>query len=388
MKKINYFFFLLFSLFLLNCRQPRQPRDPAAFYESKTKTCIDKGMLSLACHNINKYSYMLPTKTDSLLQKMIKREKEFLKYYRDQKNIKKMFFHIRNLMALGVYTHTKFTNYERKIAGAFRGVEDAYYKYLSIKHKIPGWQETVKPTRNREYYKSILVKINIDIIYESQSTGLKRDFHKMGSGFFINKNMILTAFHVVENFYDSDNITKELKITTADGKIINGTLHACDPLLDLALIKTDKPADIKNMIPTYQLCGDSSSVKPGENVYCFGHHLGLKYTLTRGIISGRNRRAPEYATWLQVDAALSGGASGGLLIGEDGHIYGMIVAGMIYEDVNFVVPSQLILSALDRLKQGHISRGWLGMSVYTEPYKKSKVRVKGFYDCSPLYNTE
>ena len=102
----------------------------------------------------------------------------------------------------------------------------------------------------------------------------------------------------------------------------------------------------------YQLLGNSDSLKQGFPIYVMGHHLRLTSTLTKGIISASTRRAPEVGTWIQVDTNVGPGASGGMLIGEDKLIYGVIVAGIIY-NTNFAVPSNTILQILlTRLMSG------------------------------------
>jgi hypothetical protein len=120
-------------------------------------------------------------------------------------------------------------------------------------------------------------------------------------------------------------------------------------------------------------------------VYCLGHHEGLTATLTKGIISSPYRKAPEFGSWIQIDAALAPGASGGMLIGKDNLIYGLLVKGVIYEDINFVVPSNLILGVLDILIQGkNVKRPWLGLLLVESQEDKGSVRLDYIFPSSPL----
>ena len=89
---------------------------------------------------------------------------------------------------------------------------------------------------------------------------------------------------------------------------------------------------------------------------------------------------------MQIDAAVSPGASGGLVLGSDGRIYGMVVAGTFYGDINFAVPSNTILEKLDGLLAGtNVRSSWLGLLM--DPEEKSKLVIADVFPSSPLKGT-
>lgn len=181
-----------------------------------------------------------------------------------------------------------------------------------------------------------------------------------GSGFFISADgYILTNNHIVENAI-------KVNITTIEGKEYEAKIVGRDPATDLALLKTEG----KNF--PYALLGDSSAIKVGEWVLAIGNPFGMEHTVTAGIISAKGRQlglganTPTYQDFIQTDAAINRGNSGGPLINLRGEVIGINsniltpTGGNI--GIGFAIPSDLARKVVAQLKEkGRVVRGRLGL---------------------------
>ena len=178
-----------------------------------------------------------------------------------------------------------------------------------------------------------------------------------GSGFIIDADgTIVTNNHVV-------NGADKISVTLADGTELPAKLVGRDPRTDLAVIKIDAG----KQLPSLNL-GDSDLVKPGQWVLAVGNPFGLGGTVTAGIVSARGRDigAGPYDSFLQVDAAINQGNSGGPLFTQDGRVVGVNTAilsptgGSV--GIGFAIPSNLVKQVAGQLRTaGHVTRGFLGV---------------------------
>ncbi len=181
----------------------------------------------------------------------------------------------------------------------------------------------------------------------------------LGSGFVISEDgYIVTNHHVIE---DAD----EIMIEFYDGF---GTLEATrvgsDPTTDIALLKveTDKP------LP-YVSFGDSDAARVGDWVMAVGNPLGQGFSVSAGIVSARGRElSGTYDDFIQTDAAINRGNSGGPLFNMDGQVIGVNTAilspsgGSI--GIGFSMASNVVVKVIDQLKEfGETRRGWLGVRI-------------------------
>ena len=178
-----------------------------------------------------------------------------------------------------------------------------------------------------------------------------------GSGFIVDANgTIVTNNHVVKD-------AKTVSVTLADGTKLAAKVIGRDPRTDIAVLKVDaaKP------LPFIQL-GTSAGVQPGEWVVAMGNPFGLGGTVTAGIVSasGRDIGAGPYDQFIQVDAPINQGNSGGPLFTQDGKVIGMNTAilspsgGSI--GIGFAIPSDMIRTVVAQLEQtGHVTRGYIGV---------------------------
>ena len=192
--------------------------------------------------------------------------------------------------------------------------------------------------------------------------------HGQGSGFLVSEDgLVVTNHHVIDG---ADSI--QVKFT--DGRAVRAKVLGSDASLDIALLKLQDDGPY-----TFLTLGDSDKAEVGDWVLAMGNPLGLGYTVTAGILSGKGRVMDDAANedFLQTDAAINPGNSGGPLMALDGRVVGMntaIVRGA--NAVGFSVPANLIRGALDDLRErGHVARGFIGIA--TQPLDEDLVKAMG-----------
>jgi serine protease Do len=181
----------------------------------------------------------------------------------------------------------------------------------------------------------------------------------LGSGFIIDASGdVVTNNHVVAN---ADKVT----VIFQDDSTHPAKVVGRDPKTDLALIKIDAP----HPLPFVEW-GDSDAMQVGDWVLAVGNPFGLGGTVSSGIISARGRdiHAGPYDDFLQIDAAINRGNSGGPTFALDGKVIGINTA--IYSPnggsvgIGFAIPSNLAKPVIDQLKaHGKVERGWLGVQI-------------------------
>ena len=186
-----------------------------------------------------------------------------------------------------------------------------------------------------------------------------RKVSSLGSGFVIDpKGIIITNNHVIE---EADEIT----INFSDGTKLPAELIGRDPKTDLAVLKVES----KKRLPFVPL-GDSEKARVGDWVIAIGNPFGLGGSLSAGIISAINRdiNAGPYDSFIQTDAAINRGNSGGPLFNMQGEVIGVNSAiispsgGSV--GIGFSIPSNLATSVIAQLRQyGETRRGWLGVRI-------------------------
>jgi serine protease Do len=186
-----------------------------------------------------------------------------------------------------------------------------------------------------------------------------------GTGFFIsNDGYILTNNHLVER-------ASKVKVFTVQGDEYTAKVIGTDPRTDVALIKVDA----KNL--PFAEFGDSGLVKIGEWVLAIGNPLGMEHTVTAGIVSAKGRQLDlgidgNYEDFIQTDAAINRGNSGGPLVNMKGEVIGITsniltpTGGNI--GIGFAIPSNMAKKVVTQLKEkGRVIRGWLGVTIVSQP---------------------
>jgi serine protease Do len=178
-----------------------------------------------------------------------------------------------------------------------------------------------------------------------------------GSGFFISADgYAVTNNHVVQN-------AESVKVTTDDGKSYDAKVIGTDPRTDLALIKVDGKD-----FPFVKLADGSPRV--GDWVLAVGNPFGLGGTVTAGIVSARGRDigAGPYDDFIQIDAPVNKGNSGGPTFDVDGEVIGVNTA--IYSPsggsvgIAFAIPADTVKNVVTQLREkGSVTRGWIGVQI-------------------------
>ena len=175
-----------------------------------------------------------------------------------------------------------------------------------------------------------------------------------GSGFIIDADgSILTNFHVIDR---ADRIL----VTLSDGRSLRAHVIGSDPDTDIALIKVDDQAGL----PVAPI-GDSSTLRMGEWVCAIGNPLGYEHTVTVGVVSylGRKLFDASLDNYIQTDAAINFGNSGGPLINSRGEVIGINAAiSSRASNIGFAVPINGASAILPQLRaKGRVSRGYIGV---------------------------
>jgi serine protease Do len=183
----------------------------------------------------------------------------------------------------------------------------------------------------------------------------------LGSGFVVDaEGYVVTNNHVIAE-------ADEIQVVFGDERTFDAELVGTDPKTDLALLKIE--GDDPFPAVTF---ADSDGVRVGDWVIAIGNPFGLGSTVTAGIISARSRdiRAGPYDDFLQVDAPINRGNSGGPSFNLDGEVIGINTA--IFSPsggnvgIGFAIPSNLALPVIESLKEeGRVRRGWLGVRIQT-----------------------
>jgi serine protease Do len=197
-----------------------------------------------------------------------------------------------------------------------------------------------------------------------------------GSGFIIRADgLVLTNNHVIEE-------STSIDVRLYDGETTTATVVGRDPLGDVALLQltTRRP------LPVIPL-GSSAATHIGELVVAIGSPFGFEHTITLGIVSGKKRqflRAGLVGGYLQTDAPLTTGNSGGPLVNMRGEVIGMNTAIVGRGEVGLAVPIDAIKEIVPQLHAaGRVTRGWLGVQI--RPLDRAKAQALGLEALQGVY---
>ncbi len=181
----------------------------------------------------------------------------------------------------------------------------------------------------------------------------------LGSGFVINEEgYVLTNNHVVKDATD-------IRVRMSDGLELEAKVVGRDPATDVALLKLQK---VSTKLATVAL-GDSDVLEQGDFVLAIGNPLGFRESVTFGIVSANHRQlnqASAFEDFIQTDAAINQGNSGGPLFNLKGEVVGIntaIISPQIGSGIGFAVPINVAKALMPQLLQGKVSRGFLGVAV-------------------------
>jgi serine protease Do len=209
-------------------------------------------------------------------------------------------------------------------------------------------------TRLAERLKPALVQIRVRRSgQETEPTDTRR---ALGSGFLIHRDgYLVTNAHVVDG-------VSTVQVRLASGRRVSGQVVGRDTRVDLALLKIEAPEPLP-VLPV----GDSEALRVGEFVVALGHPFGLEQTVSFGIVSRKG--APLVAAapgfdFIQTDAAVNPGNSGGPLVNMAGQVVGVNTMAARNGSIGFAIPSNLVKGLLPQLlAKGRIEWGWLGVRI-------------------------
>ena len=186
----------------------------------------------------------------------------------------------------------------------------------------------------------------------------------LGSGFVVDRSgIILTNNHVVAG-------ADEVVVKLADNRRFAARVLGSDPPTDVAVVQIDHPPGDLHAVTL----GDSDRVRVGDYVLAIGNPLGLGQTVTMGIVSAKNRvlgerlgdTDPRFEDFIQTDAAINQGNSGGPLFNFRGEVIGInsaIINPGVAMNVGFAIPINLARQVADQIRRsGHVARGYFGAS--------------------------
>ncbi|MFQ5656531.1 MAG: DegQ family serine endoprotease [Candidatus Methylomirabilales bacterium] len=187
---------------------------------------------------------------------------------------------------------------------------------------------------------------------------LPREFRRqsLGSGVIVDaKGYILTNNHVVEQ-------ADEIQVTLVDERTFKAKVIGTDPQTDLAVIQIEGAKDLHSAA-----LGDSDKMVTGDFAIAIGNPFGLSHTVTVGVVSAKGRAMgiTAYEDFIQTDASINLGNSGGPLLNIDGEVIGINTAIVASgQGIGFAIPINLAKEVMEQLiKEGRVTRGWLGVVI-------------------------
>jgi Do/DeqQ family serine protease len=203
-----------------------------------------------------------------------------------------------------------------------------------------------------------VVQIEVTLASEAPTqlrvTGSEGSKRGLGSGvIFTAEGAILTNNHVVED-------AKAVSVKLKDGRVFSATLAGRDPATDLAVLKIDAKS-----LPAVTFA-DSDAARPGEVVLAIGSPLGLSHTVTMGVLSAKGRGGSNpVEDYLQTDASINAGNSGGPLVTLEGKVVGInTMTASKAQGISLAVPANMSKRVAEQLlKNGKVERAWMGVGL-------------------------
>ncbi len=214
------------------------------------------------------------------------------------------------------------------------------------------FREVIQKAKDKVFPAVVFIKC----VRESHEQGKKSSQEVSGSGVLVSaEGELVTNWHVVEK-------AVEVRCLLFDGRAYDATVVGTDKDTDLALVRLRRPANDPPLV--HAAIGDSAALKEGDFVMAMGAPWGLSRSVSMGIVSCTRRFLPEngeYSLWLQTDAAISPGNSGGPLVNTGGEGIGINARG---GDMGFAIPSDTFRIVIAQLREhGSMQWSWTGLQL-------------------------
>jgi len=218
------------------------------------------------------------------------------------------------------------------------------------------FREVIKNAKDKVFPAVVFIKV----IMERYEAGKKLSQEVAGSGVIISpKGEVLTNWHVVDKAI-------EVRCLLYDGRAMEARVVGSDKDIDVALVQLNVPPGTPPL--PHAVLGESGRLKEGDFVMAMGAPWGLARSVSIGVISCTRRFLPEhseYSLWLQTDASISPGNSGGPLVNTAGEVIGINAMGVpIGGDIGFAIPTDTIRQILPQLREhGRVVWSWTGLQL-------------------------
>lgn len=218
------------------------------------------------------------------------------------------------------------------------------------------FREVIRQAKDKVFPAVVYIKA----IRETHEAGKKMSQEVAGSGVIVSpEGEVLTNWHVVDK-------AVACRCLLYDGRAMEAEVVGTDKDTDLAVLRLKVPAETEPV--PFAVLGDSDALTDGDFVMVMGAPWGLSRSVSIGIVSCTRRFLPEksdYSLWLQTDAAISPGNSGGPLVNTDGEIVGITtLAALIGGDMGFAVPSNTVRYILSQIREyGKVNWSWTGLQL-------------------------
>jgi len=218
------------------------------------------------------------------------------------------------------------------------------------------FRKVVKDAKDKVFPAVVFIKC----IKESHAEGKKISQEMAGSGVIISATgEVLTNHHVVDK-------AAQVRCLLTDGRAYEATVLGTDKDTDLGLLRLKVPPGAKPL--PFAALGDSTALREGDFVMAMGAPWGLARSVSMGIVSCTNRFLPdrsEYSLWLQTDASISPGNSGGPLLNTSGEVVGITALGVMSGgDMGFSIPSETVRMIASQIRDhGQVNWSWTGLKL-------------------------
>lgn len=212
-----------------------------------------------------------------------------------------------------------------------------------------------------------------DRFFGSQSPTVRQRVQgSLGAGVIVDtRGHVITNHHVVGG-------AQQILLQLADGRVADAKLIGADPDSDLALLKIDLTS-----LPVMPM-GRSDRLRIGDVALAIGYPYGLSQSVTLGIVSGTGRDQlgiRQFESFIQTDAAINVGNSGGALINAQGELIGINTAALGSEGIGFAIPVNMVRGVMqDLIAHGRVRRGWLGVGVASQSVSAQRAAALGLKD--------
>jgi len=259
-------------------------------------------------------------------------------------------------------------------ACAFTGGWLAQYPFVSSSHAEPNGPRATEATALNDRFDWVTRRalpgvVAVEATKPAKPGSDKKAVEESGSGVLVRLDGQKDIFAVTNNHVVGEATPQQITVTLADGKILKPGKVWTDPESDIAILRLDNAGNV----PTIPL-GDSDKMRVGHVVLAIGSPFGLNQSVTQGIISARERGQVSLGNtirikdFLQTDAAINPGSSGGPLLNLDGEVIGINTAIASPSGSNsgiaFSIPSNMVKRiAVQLIEKGAVSRGYLGLQL-------------------------